>query len=99
MKIQPTTAVRRDISMGARTCAPVLIMVVTLAWAIALPLSGCAVHKRAAANQDVIFSGCVITETVAGKSTCACLNPKVETALDAGTGKTYKVAYCGQVSQ
>jgi hypothetical protein len=103
MRKESSSAKRKG--MGARTCAPVLILVATLAWAIALPLSGCAVHKNAlqkktTPNQDVFFKGCVITETVAGKSTCACRNPKVETVLDARTGKSYQVAYCeSQVQQ
>jgi hypothetical protein len=80
--------------MGARTCAPVLILVATLAWAIALPLSGCTVHKQPKPGNSVIFSGCVIAQDVAGTNRCACHNPVYVSQIDGQTGKPYWIAYC-----
>jgi hypothetical protein len=100
MKIQPPTQAvdARGVSIGARTCVPVLILAMILIFIVALSLSGCAAHKvpQPQHPESVIFSGCVITQAVDGKNTCACMNPIVESVLDASTGRTHKVAYCGQ---
>jgi hypothetical protein len=86
-------------SMGARTCAPLLILAIVLVFAAALMLSGCTVHKQPKPGNSVIFSGCVIAQDVAGTNRCTCPNPVYVSQIDGQTGKPYWIAYCDRMVQ